>query len=316
MNLKENKAIFRTTIDRPLNTKISIVLALISFFALSVQGQQNPQWTQYALNQYLINPAYGGLDRSLSITASIRSQWSQFPGAPKTQALNGHLPLYFLNGSAGFTLQNDQLGPFKRASFTLGYNYVVSSSFGLFSTGFRLGVQQINIDSESLITPTGSYIDGIVDHNDPRLENADLSGYSPIWSGGVFFMKDLLQIGLTVDNIGNSFEVGNSTFNEHLLFSLYGSYQYPITEVLSVEPNLFVKTDGTQTQVDLGLLGYYGQFIAGISVRGLNSNSLDAMGVLAGIRVSDNVRVSYSFDIGLSTFTEFHDGTHEFFIQL
>lgn len=289
---------------------------VLSLVFCDLNSQQSPQWTQYILNQYAINPAYAGLDRSLSVTAGFRSQWSKFDGAPKTQMINGHLPLYFLNGSAGMMLLNDELGAFRRTSFSLSYNFVQDSPIGLFSFGMRVGAQQININSTELVTPSGTYIDNTFNHNDPRLSNADLSGYSPLWSLGAFYIKDFLEVGFAVENgPGHSIEAGNSTFSERATFSAFASYQIPVTEILSIEPNLFVKTDGTQTQTDLGVVGYYEQFIGGFSVRGLNANSLDAIGVLAGVRVNDNVRVSYSFDLGLSDFRQFHDGTHEFLIN-
>ena len=297
------------------------VIRIIATTILSVilfhqsNGQQGPQWTQYAFNQYLINPAYGGLDRSLSITAGIRSQWSPFPGAPRSQMITGHLPLYFLNGSAGMTLLNEELGVFRRTGVSLGYNYVVDSPLGLFSTGFRVGVQQISLRNEDITTPSGSYIDQSIDHNDPRLNNVNLSGYAPTWSLGMYYIKDLLEIGISVDNPANTVEAGSSTFNEDLIFSIYGSYQYPISELLAMEPNVFVKTDGKQTQVDIGVLGYYSQFIGGMSLRGYNANSIDALGFIAGVKVSKHVRISYSFDLGISGFRTFHDGTHEFLIN-
>ena len=80
----------------------------------AISAQQAPQYTQFMLNRYQFNPAYGGLDRSLSITAGLRTQWTQFEGAPTTQFVNLHLPLYALNGSVGLGLENDQLGPLKR----------------------------------------------------------------------------------------------------------------------------------------------------------------------------------------------------------
>ncbi len=296
-------------------TKTILTTVLICVLSAFVNAQQSPQWTQYALNKYLINPAYGGLERSLSITAGIRSQWNKFPGSPKTQMINGHLPLYYLNGSAGFTLLNEELGAFNRTSVSLGYNFVVDSPAGLFSAGLRVGVQQISLQNEEIITPAGIYIDGNIDHNDPRLLNADLSGYGAIWSAGFFYIKDLLEFGLTIDNVGNTGEFGSSTFNEEILITAYGSYQYPITDVLSIEPNVLLRTGGAQLQLDLGMLAYYDQFIGGLSIRGYNANSLDAVGVLAGVRVSKNIRVSYSFDLGLSSLGDFHDGTHEFLIN-
>lgn len=290
---------------------------IVLCFSLSHQSkaQQSVQWTQYILNQYAINPAYAGLDRSLSISAGIRSQWSQFPGAPKTQIINGHLPLYFLSGAGGFTILNDELGAFKRTSATVSYNFVLDSPIGLISGGLRIGGQQITLNNEALQTPDGFYDDNFIDHNDPRLLNANLSGFAPIWSLGAFYAGESLELGITLDNLGNTNEAGNSTFSEKAVVSLFGSYQFPVTDVIALEPNLLVRSDGTQTQLDVGTLAYYNQFIGGISLRGYNVNTVDAVGVLAGIRVSDNVRVSYSFDVGLSGLRRYHDGTHEFLVN-
>ena len=290
---------------------------VILCFSLSYQSdaQQSVQWTQYILNQYAINPAYAGLDRSLSISAGIRSQWSQFPGSPKTQIINGHLPLYFLSGAGGFTILNDELGAFKRTSATVSYNFVLNSPIGLISGGFRVGGQQISLNNEALITPDGFYDDNLIDHNDPRLLSANLDGFAPIWSLGAYYAGESLELGITLDNVGNTGEAGSSTFNEKAVVSLFGSYQFPLTDVLALEPNILFRSDGTQSQLDFGTLAYYNQFIAGISLRGYNVNTIDAVGVLAGIRVSNNVRVSYSFDVGLSELRRYHDGTHEFLIN-
>lgn len=268
------------------------------------------------MNKYYFNPAYAGLDRSLSVTAGLRSQWSQLPGAPKTQFVNAHLPLYALNGAAGFALVNDALGPFQRTSFTMSYNYVLSSEYGLFSGGFRLGGQRIGLDNTALITPDGFYSDQIFDHQDPILNESFQQGFTPVWSLGVYFAQNLFEGGITIDQLGGTgISAGGTNFNEHVTISAFGSYQYPITEQLSVEPNVFIKTDGTSTQLDIGVMGYFEQFIGGFSFRGYNANSIDALGVIAGLRVSNNVRVSYSFDLGLSNIRTFHDGTHEFLVH-
>ena len=96
-----------------------------------VSSQQSVQWTQYMLHPYTINPAYAGLDRSLSITSGVRSQWSDFGDAPITQMVQAHIPLYIVDGAAGIAITNDQLGLFRRTSATVSYNYVLDSPIGL-----------------------------------------------------------------------------------------------------------------------------------------------------------------------------------------
>lgn len=294
---------------RPL--RIASVLFAFILFVSEVEGQQSVQWTQHMLAPYTYNPGYAGLDRSLSVTAGVRSQWSQFGDAPITQMVQAHLPLYIISGAAGIALSNDQLGVFRRTSVSLSYNYVLDSPIGLISTGLRLGGQQVRLDANRIRTPDGFYADNVIDHNDPRLTEVPLEGIAPIWGIGMFLSQEFLDVGLSVDNFSST-QAGASGFNEHLLFTLYGAYQLPLTEILAIEPNILVKTDGVQTQLDIGVLGHYNQFLAGLSLRGYNSDSLDAIGVIAGIRVNSHVRVSYSFDLGLSGLRSFHDGTHEF----
>ena len=276
-----------------------------------VSSQQSVQWTQYMLHPYTINPAYAGLDRSLSITSGVRSQWSDFGDAPITQMVQAHIPLYIVDGAAGIAITNDQLGLFRRTSATVSYNYVLDSPIGLVSTGIRLGGQQVSLDRSAIRTPGGVYNDNVFDNRDPRLAADPLRGFSPLWGVGFFLSQDLLDVGISVDNFSGG-EAGDAAFSEHLLFSLYGSYQLPLTEILAIEPNLLIKSDGVQTQTDIGVLAHYNQFLAGLSVRGYSSNSIDAIGVIAGLRVNNHVRVSYSFDLGVSGLRNFHDGTHEF----
>ena len=290
-----------------------IFLGLFGIKSIDLGAQQQVQWTQYMLNKYTINPAYAGLDKSLSITTGIRSQWSKFEGSPKTQFVNAHLPLYFLSGSMGIGLVNDIIGPIGRTEASISYNYVVKNQLGLFSAGVRVGAQQVRLNSQLLRTPDGIYQDQIIDHQDPLLGIVNPNGFSPLWSIGAYYIKDLLEVGVALDNFPETnATAGATTYSTTQTISLFASYQYPITEMISVEPNLFVKTDGVQTQVDIGVLAYYQTVFAGLGIRGIGGNSKDALGIIAGTRLSKKVRLSYSFDLGLSGLSEFHDGTHEF----
>lgn len=276
-------------------------------------GQQQPQWTQYMLNKYTVNPAYAGLDKSLSITTGIRSQWSGFEGAPKTQFVNAHLPLYFIQGSVGVGIVNDQVGAIGRTEFAASYNYVMDTDIGLFSAGIRVGAQQVRLQSNRLRTPDGIYQGQLIDHQDPLLGVVNPTGMSPIWSLGVYYVRELLEVGVAFDNFPEvSLSAGATTYSSTQNMSLLASYQYPVTDLISIEPNIFIKTDGVQTQVDIGLMGYYKTVFAGLGIRGIGGNSQDALGIIAGARLSEKVRLSYSFDVGLSAIRDFHDGTHEF----
>ncbi|MGB5364599.1 MAG: type IX secretion system membrane protein PorP/SprF, partial [Aureibaculum sp.] len=44
-----------------------VILLLTSLYAIEVQGQQDPGYTQYMYNMNIVNPAYAGSRGTLSI---------------------------------------------------------------------------------------------------------------------------------------------------------------------------------------------------------------------------------------------------------
>ena len=64
-----------------------------SFMTLAIVAQQKPQYTQYVLNQYIINPAISGIENYVDVKISARDQWVGLSGAPKTSYLTIHAPL-------------------------------------------------------------------------------------------------------------------------------------------------------------------------------------------------------------------------------
>src|SRR5215207_3536880 len=72
--------------------KKSLVIAwLIS--CLLVNAQQKPHYTQYILNQYILNPALTGIENYTDIKVSHRHQWAGINGAPVTTYLTAHTSL-------------------------------------------------------------------------------------------------------------------------------------------------------------------------------------------------------------------------------
>ena len=53
-------------------------------------AQQRPQYTQYALNNFLTNPAVGGIESYADLRTSYRGQWAGIEGAPETFYVTFH----------------------------------------------------------------------------------------------------------------------------------------------------------------------------------------------------------------------------------
>jgi type IX secretion system PorP/SprF family membrane protein len=72
------------------------LVAISVFIFIAVQnifGQQKPQYTQYILNNYIINPAITGIESYIDIKAATRQQWTGLQNAPQTSYLTAHMPL-------------------------------------------------------------------------------------------------------------------------------------------------------------------------------------------------------------------------------
>jgi type IX secretion system PorP/SprF family membrane protein len=264
-------------------------------------------------NKYLLNPAYGGLEGSLSMSAGFRSQWTDLSGSPKAQNITAHLPLYRLQGSAGIAIQNETSSDFKLLSLSGSYNYIIESGEGIISLGAKLGVHQVKVGGSSLRTPTGTYEGNIIDHNDPVLATDQQQGIGPQWGLGVYYFSDFLQIGIALDEFPtHTISVSEISFERQQLVSLFAQYDIYYSNIWSFSPSLLVKSDFVQTQIDIFGRVAYSNLFGGIGLRGYGASSLDALVILLGVQFNKHYRLSYSYDLGISDLRNYHDGSHEF----
>ena len=63
------------------------------FFSLNTIGQAKPYYTQYVLNNFVLNPAISGIENYTDVKMSYRNQWTGIDGAPVTGYLTLHTPI-------------------------------------------------------------------------------------------------------------------------------------------------------------------------------------------------------------------------------
>src|ERR1700704_1141479 len=68
----------------------TIIGCLLSLFAFL---QAKPSYTQYILNNYILNPAVAGIENYTDIKLSYRNQWTGINGAPTTAYFSIHGPI-------------------------------------------------------------------------------------------------------------------------------------------------------------------------------------------------------------------------------
>ena len=303
-----------------LTKRSSFTAILFMLFVGVAWSQQGTQYSMTMLDKYQYNPAYAGMDASLVVTGALKSQWEGFPGAPKFQRVNVHMPLYIANGGIGFKFIHDAIGAEETIAFEASYNYVYESSIGLFSFAFGAGLVQKKLDGSLLRTPDGIYEGFTIVHNDPLLSSTRGTGLGPTSSLGIYFANDYLDAGIAVSQaLGNTITLSNAeetTFSLRRSVNAFVEYTYPLTDDIILYPALFAKTDGVQLQLDIGgRVDYQEAYFGGLMFRGYSAKTIDALALFIGAKVSANLSVAYGYDITLSKLANFNEGTHEFLVQ-
>jgi type IX secretion system PorP/SprF family membrane protein len=283
-----------------------------------LQAQQPAQYSMFMMNQLNWNPAYAGLDHSLSITGMFRKQWVDLEGSPATQYLSAHMPLYLVNGGVGLNVENDVLGAGRFTSATLSYNYQLFMGSGILSLGVGGGLVQRQIDGAKLRTPDGNYNEpGAIDHQDDLLPLGSESGAAPTFNAGIYFQGKRLEAGFGVRNLAET-SLDLVTFGLQLKRNYFFTFglNFDIGRSLTLHPSVMVRSDVIQTQTDVAaIIRYNDNIFGGVSFRGYNSQSIDAMAFMAGFKLSENLTLAYAYDLTLSDIRLVSNGSHEIMVN-
>lgn len=301
-----------------MNLPLKIAISWLFLMSFSIIGlsQQSRLSSLFMYNKYDYIPAYAGLEGSLYITGNYRSQWQNLASNPVSQQVNAHVPLYFLSGAGGIKVQNHTQGAQRLSTMDVSYNYVLQGSWGLLSAGAKAGLFQYRLDGSELRTPDGNYIDGNLEHNDPRLQEDINTSIGAAYGLSVYFINNYFEGGLSIEQLPSySTRLGDGSYEKSALLRFIGEVPIRLLNGYELRPSVMIQSDLVQTQMDLAAtVSYSGNIFGGLGVRGYSSRSLDAVMCILGWRFDKQYSLAYCFDIGVSALRSVHQGTHE--IQL
>ena len=297
--------------------KLLFVFALL---ASNLSAQQVPQYSMYSLNPYAFNPAYAGMEGTLVATGVYRQQWSGLKGAPVTQHVNAHLPLYAINSGIGIRIENDVIGAHNSSQALLSYNYQLQvGRRAVLSIGMSAGYLQYVLDGSKLRAPEGTYVDPDFSHNDLVLPLGKEKVGAPLFETGVYLQANNLEIGASLQPVFAT-KLNNATSNfglkpiPHGFF--YTAYSIGLGDNLTLKPSVLVKTDLLKTQAEISTLAKWRENIfAGASYRGFGSQSKDALILIAGLKLNEKTTLAYAFDVPLSPLNTVNRGSHELLLR-
>ncbi len=301
------------------------LLLIVVVFVSPLFAQQPAQYSQYMLNKYRFNPAFAGMDNSLSVTGVYRDQWVGLSGRPRTQNLTLHLPFYFLSGGIGINIESSLAGVEHNILVTGTYAYHIQlSRSSTLSVGVSGGFVQKSLDGALIRTPDGQYgpDPGGIEHADALLPRNKETAQAPHFDAGIFLKTERFEAGLSAQSLMEmeipfSFNNGNDlNIKQKRTYFGYLAYVFDIGSIFTFKPCLLAKSDINQTQLEIsGILTYSDNIFLGSSFRGYETNSLDAVVLLAGFKINEKITLSYSYDFTLSGLNQVSTGSHEIVVN-
>ncbi len=283
---------------------LSVFVVLIGVLGVlypsTSKGQQDQSLSHYMFTQSAYNPGAIGFLDAISIQGIMRQQWTGVEGAPVTSFLLGEMPLKFLHGGVGLTLNTDKIASYNTTALALNYAYhrkIKGLKVGL---GLGLGFFNQKIDFSYFNTTNG----------DPLLSGgAEESGMIFSIDGGLFVAKEKLwYAGVSSRHInqGSMSVEGGKVTQARKYYAVGGYYfKWKRFKKLLFNPSVFAAyTKNIPLEINLGMIVEYNKvFWAGVVYKHNN-----AVAVMAGAQYKD-IKVSYAYDVGTHAYK--FGGTHE-----
>jgi type IX secretion system PorP/SprF family membrane protein len=329
------------------NTMKFFGLLCISLFSFTIlSAQQKPEYTQYILNQYILNPALSGIENYTDVKISHRHQWVGIADAPVTTYLTIQGPIgkqddkstattlfpsasgenirgkeYWDNYTAspahhgiGLQIIDDQSGPFNNFSIfgTYAYHVGLSARTNL-SAGIGLGASKLTLNTDKLFFGQDFPVDPAV-FNSGSLGKMKMDANAGLWLYSADYFVGFSALQLLPQNL--NFTDSNVTVIEgkgKLIphYFLTGGYRFLLNDDINMIPSVMIKdVTPLPTQVDLNVKLQYRDLVwIGATYRGNYGYA-----AMAGFNAANIFTFSYSYDYTTTKLNTVSSGTHEIII--
>jgi type IX secretion system PorP/SprF family membrane protein len=307
----------------------------------AVHAQQKPHYTQYILNQYIINPALTGIENYTDIKLSHRHQWVGVQDAPVTTYLSVHTPInkedtrttatsfdiddenprgarYWDEYAAaqphhgiGLQVINDRTGPLNYFSAYVTYAYHIGlSARTSLAAGFGAGLSNIRLNTSKLDFGNTQV--------DPAVYNSNVIGNTrPDFMAGLYLYSGDYFIGLSAQQIipqkidfsNNTVKATKGNSVPHV-FATAG-YRFLMGENFNFIPSVLVKyIQPLPAQVDVNAKLQY----RNLAWIGGSYRHEDGFAGMLGLNISNKLNIGYSYDYTTSDLNIVSKGTHEILV--
>ncbi len=288
-----------------------LVTLFVILIIQSTEAQQDAMFTHYMFNTQAINPAYSGSRQALSVTGLHRSQWVGFDDAPVIQTFTLNSPILSTKTGLGLSFINDKAGPLKNTGFSIDFAYHMKvSRKAKLAFGLKAGMNMVSAPLTEL---------KITDADDIVFRSNIQSKMLPNFGFGLYYYMPNFYLGLSapkllennfVDNTSTSI---NEFSNEQKHFYFIAGTVFDISRNIKLKPTTFIKyTQSAPIQGDVTASFIFNEKL----MLGAMFRTGDAVGILAGINITNQFTVGYSYDWSYTnkTFT-YNAGSHEIMLR-
>ncbi|WP_417197639.1 type IX secretion system membrane protein PorP/SprF [Bizionia sp.] len=289
--------------------KLYFTIAFALMILVSVNAQQDPQYTQYMYNMNVVNPAYAGSKDNLAVGLLYRSQWVSVNDAPKTATLSIHSPTGKKVG-LGLSVISDQIGPVEENNVYADFSYTLNlGGEHRLALGLKAGA---TIQSVGFFSDIGNGY--VTDANDEAFsENTNNTNLNI--GSGFFYYTDKYYVSFSVPNMlkntylnvtnnGQEYKYGTDVLH----YFLSAGYVFNLSENTKFKPSFLMKSAfnaPTSLDVSANVL-FFDRFELGATYR-----VDDSFGGMANFAITPGLRIGYAYDYVTSELNTKTSGSHE-----
>ena len=322
-----------------------VILTLALFFSCGfLFAQQRAQYSQFALNNYLQNPAITGIEDYTDVRLGFRNQWVGIEGAPRSLYMSAHMPVNKKNISSqvnyrmrnghkvksivkkednnknhkikphqgvGFLVESDKSAAISRTGFNLTYAYHLPVSRTVkVAGGASAGILNYSINTQSL---------NMDNTQDPALAGNGLNStqfdlglgiwvYSKNFFGGI----STSQLASKKQNFIQDMSIPQQNgLQPHYYFS--GGYRLNVSPFIALIPSFLTKlAQPSPASTDFNLKALYNDRI----YIGGTYRKDDAFSVITGFNINSILGIGYAYDATTSELNYFSQGSHEVVLNI
>lgn len=285
-----------------------------------VKAQNEGQYSHFMYNRLSYNPAYAGSSGALSFTLLYNNQWMGLdlsaptanidPGKTPTNYLfSFDMPVSFLHGGLGLTLNSESIGYHNNTTINLDYAFRIYWGDGNLSAAVEANLYSFAFNTSNLYGSdafTGDPTNPLSGTQDPSISGQDLSEFMFDVSTGLYYqVPGVYYVSLSVKNLLGSESSTLHWKNARTLYIMGGyEYTFPFNPSFRLKPSALIKSaDFSVFQAEAAVLLDYDNFIWG----GLGYRYRDAFTFLAGVSWKW-LRVGVAYDLTTSKLGTFKSG--------